>query len=391
MWVAIAVAAVVVIAIAVTVPLVLAGRGDTDTTGTTGIPTTTSTTETSTTTSEETSTTTTSTTDAPPALPGDSAGTWVETSLPSVPTGAYAVSLSDRALVLETHDGTSFRLFAYLFGSDRFVELPVEGTDAGGIDVDGYTAVWWEADYNEYVGEYTDQHVYAYPLPDGPKVEVIGADAYVGYPQIAEPWVTWVEGAPWEASPDENWLMRVFGVFVDSNGEPVGEPNELMPSAIASVLGDSFWTYSLSDTHLAWEQAASEGGLDTGTYVMDLSTLQPILVGSMAWRPSLSREILVYWEDGLRVADLVTGKRAELDPHGDFGSAAPTYAAYYRGVEAPDGSGYEIVARGYTGAYEQVLSDHASAPWLSPLIAVSADRVAFVVDEELHLFQWRPE
>jgi hypothetical protein len=160
---------------------------------------------------------------------------------------------------------------------------------------------------------------------------------------------------------------------------------------VASILGDSSWTYSLGETFLAWEQAAAVGALDTGTYVLDLSNMPagPQSIGTEAWRPSIGGDTLVYWENGLKALDLKTGEKREIDPKGDFPAAAPTFAAYFRPIESGDGTTYEIVARGLTGGYEQVLAQQADAPWLSPAIAASGKRVAFVADGTLHVFDWK--
>jgi hypothetical protein len=178
-------------------------------------------------------------------------------------------------------------------------------------------------------------------------------------------------------------------VKVDPSGAPVGEPVELVSSATGFALGDSVWTYSLSDTHIAWEQAAPVGLYDTGTYTMDLSTLQPLVVGDQAWRPSVQGDNVVYYQDGLKATDLVTGEVREIDPSGDFAAAAPTFATYFRSVETDGESNYEIVARGYTGSYEQVLGRQSEPPWFSPLIAASGTHVAFAVDGVVHVFEWQ--
>jgi hypothetical protein len=164
---------------------------------------------------------------------------------------------------------------------------------------------------------------------------------------------------------------------------------ELVPSATAYALGDSVWTYGLSETHLAWEQATAAGLFDAGTYTMDLATLQPLVVGNEAWRPALGGSTLVYYQDGLKAADLGTGQVREVDSSGDFATASSTFAAYFRSVEIDGESRYEIVARGYGGNYEQVLGQQYNPPWLSPMIAASDNHVAYAVDGVAHVFEWR--
>jgi hypothetical protein len=395
LWIALAAAAVVVIAVAIAVPLVLARGSHEEVSVTPTAPTTSTTTTTdgsTSTTAPETPSTSTSVT-AKPRPPGDSAGEWVETDVPGAPAQVVAVAVSEEVLLMQTSTGSGLGLYAYKFGSGQMLELPVEAQDSGGADVDGFTAVWWEGTWDDASSSYTEQHIYSYDLVEGRKNEVVGAGMNVGYPQIAGTWVTWIEGSPWEADPEEYWLVPIYGSLVSPASGAAAEPLQLVPSALAAVLGDSTWTYSLGEDFLAWEQAAAVGGLDTGTYVIDLATTpaEPRSIGPDAWRPSVSGDSLVYWQNGLRYLDLKTGEAGEIDPKGDFPTAAPTFAAYFRSVDTGDGAtSYEIVARGFTDGYEQVLGlQNDAPPWLSPPIAVSTTRVAFVANGALHVFQWK--
>ncbi len=124
---------------------------------------------------------------------------------------------------------------------------------------------------------------------------------------------------------------------------------------------------------------------------MDLEARQPLIVGNQAWRPSVGDDTLVYYEDGLKAMDLATRETREIDLLGDFATAAPTFAAYFRAIESPDEYSYEIVARGYDGNYEQVLGMQSEPPWLSPFIAASDTHVAFAAGGVLHLFEWQAE
>ena len=178
--------------------------------------------------------------------------------------------------------------------------------------------------------------------------------------------------------------MSISGVEIDASGKPVGQVAELVPSAIASVLGDSVWTYSLSSTKLAWEQHLTADGIDAGSYLLDLTTREKTRIGTESWRPSLSEDVLVYSEDGLKSV-AAGGEAQDLDPLGDFAAAAPTFAAYFRNA---DDGGYEIVARGLTGSHERVLSRASEPPWLAASIAVSDHHVAFIVDGVAKLFVW---
>ncbi len=146
--------------------------------------------------------------------------------------------------------------------------------------------------------------------------------------------------------------------------------------------------YSLSGTHLAWENATATEGFEPGVYTMDFGRFQPTLLETEAWRPSLSNDTLVYYGDGLIAKNLSTDETWQIDPLGDFGTAGPTFAAYYRAVEG-DETGYEIVVRGLTTGFEQILGEQYDAPWMSPFIATSADYVAFIVDGAVRLFGWQ--
>jgi hypothetical protein len=185
--------------------------------------------------------------------------------------------------------------------------------------------------------------------------------------------------------------VPIYGSFVSLGTEIANKPLQLVSSAVAPIMGDATWSYSLGKTFLAWEQAVAVGGLDIGTYVLNLMTptAEPRLIGADAWRPSIGADKLVYWENGLKFLDLATGEKREIDPKGDFPTAASSFAAYFRPIESGDGTTYEIVARGLTGGYEQVLGKQADPPWLSPTIAASGTHVAFVAGDALHVFEWK--
>jgi hypothetical protein len=397
MWIAIAALAVLVIAIAVAVPLVLARGGDeaesTTTTSAAASSTTTSTVvETTSTTKPETSTTSSSTsTTAAPGDPGDSAGEWVEMQIPDVPGAVMEVSVSENVLLTATRTDDSSQIHAYDFKTGNTTVLPIEASEFGGIDVDGNTAVWWEGVYDQTDNTFSDQHIYSYEMPDGPRVEIAGGGKNVYYPQTAGLWVTWIEEGPWEENPEEYWQTPIYGALLPDPGGSANEPIALAPYAVASIIGDSVWVYSLGEKYLAWEQAATNGGLEPGTYVLDLSDIaaQPGLVGTEAWRPSISGSTIVYWEGSLKAFDLTSGDEWDMDQQGDFPTAGPTFAAYFRPFDSADQTTYEIVARGYKGDHEQVLTRQNDPPWFSPFIAASATHIAFVADGDLHVFEWK--
>ena len=138
-------------------------------------------------------------------------------------------------------------------------------------------------------------------MPKGPKVKIAGGDTSVYYPQIAGQWVTWVQEERWKDNPDEYFFSRVFGVTIDAAGNPQSDAVELVPAATSYAQGDTSWTYSLSATHLTWENAAAVDVFDPGVYTLDLTTLQPQIVKTEVWRPSTSGDKVVYTGGGLVV------------------------------------------------------------------------------------------
>ena len=202
--------------------------------------------------------------------------------------------------------------------------------------------------------------------------------------------ITWGEGKPWAGQPDEYWEWKIRGRAVDEHGQPTGAASTLVESATAATTGDSTWSYDLSDGFLTWEQQAASGGVDVGSYAMDLGEMQPWLIGPEVWRPSLYKNRLVFTQDGVEYADFASASVQQMDPAGDFATVGPTYAAYFRGVPSGDGTAWAVVARGYKGLYQQVLlGDAGSPPWLSAPIATSATHIAFTANDALHLFTWQ--
>lgn len=393
-WIILACAGIVVIALAVALPLLLLRGGGEGTEDTVVVSTTTVTTPATTETTEAPEPATTETTEAPestttttkPAatIPGDSAGRWSETSISGIEQSVNQVAVSDDALLLQVGGN---QLAAYLFDSGKTVLIPTSATTVGAVDIDGLLAVWWEADGADVI---TDAHIYAMRLPGGPKVEVASGTG-VAYPQVAKGMITWVEGKPWAAEPDAWWDFTIKAAAVDKNGKPSGAAATLVDygSAIAATLGDSTWSYSLSEGFLAWEQQSEAGDIGMGSYVMDLASMEPWNIDSGAWRPSLDKNRVVFTLDGVGYADFLGNVRT-LDPAADFATAAPTYAAYYRPTPSGDGTSWAVMAKGYTGKYEQVLlDDTGNPPWFLPPIAASGHHVAFALDGKLRLFTWQ--
>ena len=97
---------------------------------------------------------------------------------------------------------------------------------------------------------------------------------------------------------------------------------------------------------------------------------------------------LVYWDEGLRLLDLGTGEEREIDSDGDFPTLANSFVAYFRPVPGDAETAYEIVAKGLTEGHEEVLGQASDAPWWSPPIAACGNRVAFVSDLTVRMFEW---
>jgi len=399
-WIAIAAIGIVVIALAIALPLIflLGNDATTDETlsaSSTTLATAPPTSEQTTTSAEPATETTaapasTTSSEAAAAIPGDSAGSWTETNVSGLDQAVNEVAVSDEALLFQTSGPAGNRIFAYLFASGQTIQLPTDAQAAGSFDIDGLLTVWQEANHDAG-NNVTEAHIYAYLLPDGPRVEV-ASGIRVASPQVSGSTITWTEGGPWATSPDEYWDIAIRGAAVDEHGQPSGASGTLVESAIASVVGDSTWTYSLSGSYLAWEQQSSAGALDAGSYMMDLGEMQPWLIDSEAWRPSLDNNRVAFTRNGVEVAEFAGGSTRQIDPKGDFSTAAPTYVAYFRPTPAGDGTAWAVVARGLTGSHEQVLLENAgSPPWFLAPIATSANRIAFVIDGVLHLFQWQTD
>lgn len=397
LWTTIAALVVVIVAVAVTVPLVLyRSGGDEEVTETTAATTSTTKRPQQTTTSR-TKPTSPPTTAAPETPVGDSAGYWTEIDPLSpfdVRDEPFMTAVSDECLVLLSRDGNSYRIHVYEFESKTFKTIVApRDEEIYYLDVDKSTIVWWQGRCDEESGGYLDQRIYSYEYPDGPLIDVAGARPNLSFPQTAGVWVTWVQGGPWESAPDEYWRVPIYGAFTSTTKGSANEPQLLVPQAVTSLMGDADWTYSLSETHLAWEQWIDDGGLAAGSYVLDLMAQKgrPVFLGATAWRPSVAGTRAIYWDEdyGLRSLDLESGERVTLDENGDFGVAAPTFAVYYRVIEDSAGPSFEIVARGYTGAHKQVLAEQWDPPWFSAPISTSEHYVAFVADSALRVFEWR--
>jgi len=181
--------------------------------------------------------------------------------------------------------------------------------------------------------------------------------------------------------------MSIIGTSVDGDGAPVGSPLTMVSSALAFAMGDSSWQYSLSSDRLTWENHAEIDGYGIGTHVLRTDMGGHKWIGAGSWRPTLWGDLLIYKSDSLRLDDLATGATLAIDPSGDFATAGPTFAAFYK----PSSSGSYLVARGYGGMHEQILGDLNAPPYFCSPVAVAAHHIAYAFDDEVHLFEWRPE
>jgi hypothetical protein len=178
-----------------------------------------------------------------------------------------------------------------------------------------------------------------------------------------------------------------MGTKVDASGTPVGAPVTLVPSALANALGDSGWQYGLSSTYVAWQHGTTAEGYDLGSHVMRTDKTSHQWIGAEAWRPSVWGDLLVYQDGSLKVTDLTTDETRTIDASGDFATAGPTFAAYYK----PSSSGSYLVARGYGGGHEQTLDDLSQPPFFCPAVSVSANHIAYVFEGQIHVFAWQAQ
>ncbi len=383
LWIAVSAAAIILIAAGIAIPLIVRANGDS--TSSTSSVTTATTVVSVTTVSSEPPTTTPATTPETTVTTASGGTAWAEVDIPGGPWAADDVAVSDKAVLLRTSSGTTSKLEAVMLDSGDVIEL-TEAEAMWGMDIDGDVAVWWEgAAFDDVNALWTEQHIYSFHLPDGPSNEIVAGGAVsMGSPQVALPYVTWVESAPWAASPDEYWTERILMAQVDSGGAPTGAVTEMVPMALAFALGDSGWQYTLSRTCLAWENADAAAGYDAGTSVIEIDTDSQASVGASAWQPSLWQHTLLYSDGGLKITDLSVGGTHDFAPEGYYPTAGPDFAVYYRMVD----SGTEIVARAYDGSYEQVLGTNPDPPWFCPPISVSPGYIAFTIGSDVHLFKW---
>ncbi len=379
-WIGIAAAAVLVIALAVLIPILVIGGGGDSVSTTTAAPTTTL---------AATTTTLAATTTTVPAAVGDSQGTWAEVAVPGGPWKATEVAVSEEALLIVTSTGAGNKLSAIMLSSGQVVNVS-QSQVISGVDIEGRVAVWWEASgWDAATQTYANQYIRSCLLPGGTKKTIAsgGATPRLGLPQVASSSVSWVASEPWADSPDEYWTERIMLIDIDESGAAVGTATTLVPAALAFALGDSSWQYSLSSTWMAWENGATIGSFGPGTHIVRPDGSGHQSVGEEAWRPALWGDLLVYQDGSLKVRDLIGGDIRVVDPSGDFATAGPTFAAYYK----PSGSGSFLVVRGYGGSHEQTLDELGVPPYFCPLVSVSETHVAYAFENAVHVFAWQAQ
>jgi len=377
---------ILLLAAAAVAALIVVGRDAYDGPTTATAPPATSTPDSRPTSTDDTEPPSASTT-RPSSQGSDYTGEWVEMDLKGPPGDIYTVVVSDDAAVFETVAS----LFVLEFATGRLQQLPTEMESVGMVDIDGPQVVWWEGTYDDGLEEWTDEGIFTYRLPSGPRVQLAGNEGSPGFPLVEGGFVTWTQARPSTFSPEEVWEFPIFGLPITANGQPAGSAELLVPAPAAFVLGDSVWHYDLSPAYLAWEHHWDTDDGDAGSYVRELRSGAETYLGSDSWRPSLAGSNVAYWgEDGLYLQDLETGEGQLLDPEGDWPALSEQYVAYLRAAQSADSYGWEIVTRGLTEGSEQVLGTQTTPPWFGSVISVATHHLAFVDDETgAHIFELR--
>ncbi|MBU2600998.1 MAG: hypothetical protein KKA32_02350 [Actinobacteria bacterium] len=339
--------------------------------------------------STTTESTTSATTPTTRATSGDdyAGGEWVEMTVATPPGDAYFVAVSDNAAIFQKEGA----LFALEFASNRLQKIPTQLETVGSADIDGDQLVWWEGTYSATVEEWAEQAVFAYRLPSGPRVELVGTEHSPGFPLVAGSRLTWTQARPSTYAPDEIWEFPIYGIRVNPTGRPKGKAELLVPAPTGFVLGDSTWIYDLSPTHLAWENHDERSGAAYGSYVRDLRSGEETYLGLDAWRPSVAGAHVAYWDgDGLYLRDLETDEVRLLDAEGDWPALAESYVTYLRPSTRTDTSAWDIVTLGLADGSEQVVGQQTTPPWFGSAISVATRHMAYVDDDgQPHIFERR--
>lgn len=323
-----------------------------------------------------------------PAQP--SGGHWVEMAAPVFEGKAQEVAVSDEALVVVTAKGLyASPIDGSVAGAP--VKLPVSGGKAGSPALEGTLVAWWQGTRDETSKIFVDQAIYVMRLPDGSPLRVVGPDRSPYYPQLSDGYLTWVQPEPENGDANADvWIQPIYGVAVDGEGSPQGEPELLTSTPRAYVLGGQAWTYSFDGSLLAWEQQWEAEGLGTGVHLMDRTTGETTQLSSQGGRPSVAGRIVTYFGEALEGIDLTDDREWTIDTRGDWATAAEDYVVYLRGVRRQ--RFWEIVARRFDDDSEQVLARQAALPWAAPPLAASKNHIAYVADDgTVKLFEWRTD
>lgn len=255
--------------------------------------------------------------------------------MPELGEEVHAVDLSSVALVISAQED----LYAYLFATESLVELPVENdVYVGGVDIAGDLVVWTENTYSNDLNGPLQASLYAYRLPDGPKVKLVGDSRGPWAPLIDGGRVFWVETTHVSGDPGQGEQSldqcAIWMIEVDGDGKPQGSPIKVTdrPNSNHEPAGDELWSYDVHGSHLAYQRMWGE---EPGVHLLDLGGGTDTYLGE-GDIPSLSSS-LVAWrgtaEDGgwqVWGYDLETGLVAVLAEDGHMPFAGPGYVLYAR-------------------------------------------------------------
>jgi hypothetical protein len=253
--------------------------------------------------------------------------------LPSVPDDVYGVSLSSTALALWTGETP----YIYLLATKRLVKLPVENdARVGGVAVAGELVVWTEAQYSDDLDAPAQVTLYAYRLPDGPKVKLVGDKRTPSAPLLDGGRVFWVEAThvsgDVNAGEEELYSQVVWMLKVDDSGKPQGSPVKITdrPNSSHEGGGDELWSYDAKGSYLAYQRMWGE---EPGVHLVDLGSGTDTYLGE-GDIPSVSSSLVVWrspagdkgW--GIWAYNFETRLVAVLADSGHMPFAGPGYVFY---------------------------------------------------------------
>lgn len=301
-------------------------------------------------------------------------------SIPTPPAEVFVVDMSSVALLMEERASVGRGgLYAYVFATEKMVQLPVdEGMYVDGMDIDGDLVVWAERQYSD--GPDPTSSTYAFRLPDGPKVKVADGG---GGPKVDDGRIFWTEWTRVSGEIDEGEEVLstcvIQMVEVDENGHPEGSPVEVtdQPNSSHEAGGDELWSYDVEGSYLTYQRMY---GTRPGVYLADLrkrggdgSDDIYLGVGSV---PSMSGSLVVWRgepEDGLWQVwgySLKTGVVAIIAQDGHMPFAGPDYVVYARHREDSSGSDLYLLDE-KTGAVTLLGMTTAGVGW--PFISIAGN------------------